>query len=61
MSEELTTVKVRLKPHNGTPTVFIDDQPAFFGAQLVGWMHPDKPTEHQPYARRCAEAGIHIF
>ena len=54
-------MKVRLKPHNGTPTVFIDDQPAFFGAQLVGWMHPDKPTEHQPYARRCAEAGIHIF
>jgi hypothetical protein len=54
-------MKAQLKLHNGTPTVFLDDQPAFFGCHLVGYMYPDRLTEHQPYARRYAEAGIHIY
>ena len=53
-------MKAQLKLHNGTPTVFIDDQPAFFGVHLVGWMHPDRLAENQPYARKYAEAGVHI-
>ena len=28
-------MNVRLRKHNGTPTVFIDGQPAFFGCQLI--------------------------
>ncbi len=53
-------MKAQLKLHNGTPTVFLDDQPAFFGCHLVGYMVPDKLTQHQPFAQRYAEAGIHI-
>ena len=54
-------MKAQLKPHNGTPTVFIDDQPAFFGCHLVGYMHPDHLLDNQPYARKYAEAGVHIY
>jgi hypothetical protein len=54
-------MKAQLKHHNGTPTVFLDDQPAFFGCHLVGYMYPDKPNEHQHIARKYAEAGIHIY
>lgn len=54
-------MKAQLKQHNGTPTVFLDDQPAFFGCHLVGYMYPDKPNEHQHIARKYAEAGIHIY
>jgi hypothetical protein len=54
-------MKAQLRNHNGTPTVFLDDQPAFFGCHLVGYMNPDNLTEHQPYARKYAEAGIHIY
>jgi hypothetical protein len=54
-------MKAQLKNYNGTPTVFIDDQPAFFGCHLVGYMYPDKLKDHQPYARKYAEAGVHIY
>ncbi len=54
-------MKAQLKTYNGTPTVFLDDKPAFFGCHLVGWMDPKNLTEHQPYARKYAEAGIHIY
>ena len=54
-------MKAQLKPHNGTPTVFLDDQPVFFGVHLVGYMYPDKPNEHQDIARKYAAAGIHIY
>jgi hypothetical protein len=54
-------LKAQLKSHNGTPTVFLDDRPAFFGCHLVGYMYPDKLKEHQPYARKYAEAGVHIY
>ena len=47
--------------HNGTPTVFIDDQPAFFGCHLIGSMDPAQMLLEQPYMRRYAEAGVHIY
>jgi hypothetical protein len=53
-------MKAQLKLHNGTPTVFFDDQPAFFGCHLVGYMVPEKLTQHQPYAQKYAEAGIPV-
>ena len=54
-------MKAQLKMHNGTPTVFFDDQPAFFAVHLVGYMMPDKLTEHQDIAKKYADAGVHIF
>ena len=54
-------MKAQLKNHNGTPTVFLDDQPVFFGCHLVGYMYPDKLTEHQAISRRYREAGVHIY
>jgi hypothetical protein len=54
-------MKAQLKKYNGTPTVFLDDQPAFFGCHLVGYMRPDEFKISQPYVRQYAEAGIHIY
>jgi hypothetical protein len=54
-------MKAQLRNHNGTPTVFLDGQPAFFGCHLVGYMDPANLKEHQPYARKYAEAGVHIY
>lgn len=54
-------MKAQLKQHNGTPTVFIDDQPAFFGCHLVGYMLPDEFKISQPYVRQYAAAGVHIY
>ncbi len=54
-------MKAQLKQHNGTPTVFVEDKPAFFGCHLVEGMHPDRLNEHQPYARKYAETEVHIY
>ena len=54
-------MKAQLRIHNGTPTVFFDGKPAFFGCHLVGWMDPKDPNAHQYLARRYAEAGVHIY
>ena len=54
-------MKSQLKLFNGTPTVFIDDKPAFFGCHLVGYMDPQKMNENQPIVHRYAEAGVHIY
>ncbi len=54
-------MKAQLKHHNGTPTLFLDDHPAFFGDQLVGYMYPDNVNEHQPYSQKYGEAGVHIY
>jgi hypothetical protein len=54
-------MKATLKSYNGTPTVFFDDQPGFFGCHLVGWMDPQNPGVVAPFARKYAEAGVHIY
>ena len=54
-------MKAQLRMHNNTPTVFLDDQPAFFGCHLVGYMDPQHFDEHQDIVRRYAEAGVHIY
>jgi len=54
-------MKAQLKMHNGTPTVFLDDQPAFFGCHLIGGMDPAAMKLDMPYMRRYAEAGVHIY
>jgi hypothetical protein len=54
-------MKAQLKNYNGTPTVFFDDKPGFFGCHLVGWMDPKNPNIVQPFARKYADAGVHIY
>ena len=54
-------MKAQLRNHNGTPTVFLDGAPAFFGCHLVGSMDPKNPKEHQEIARKYAQAGVHIY
>lgn len=48
-------MKAQLKHYHGTPTVFLDDQPAFFGCHLVGYMDVKNPTENQDIARKYTE------
>lgn len=60
-SVEEADLKAQLKMDHGTPTVFLDDKPAFFGCHLVGYMEPDKLNVHQPIVRKYAEAGVHIY
>jgi hypothetical protein len=49
-----------IKIHNGTPTLFLDGQPAFDGLM---WSSPPAPDSWgmAPVARRFAEAGIHLY
>jgi hypothetical protein len=54
-------MKAQLKNYNGTPTVFFDDKPGFFGCHLVGWMDPKNPTVVAPFVRKYADAGVHIY
>ena len=54
-------MKAQLKPYHGTPTVFIDDQPAFFGCHLVGYMDPNNLAAHRAIAQKYSEAGVHIY
>ena len=54
-------MKTQLKTYHGTPTVFFDDRPGFFGCHLVGWMDPANPTVVSPFVRKYAEAGVHIY
>jgi hypothetical protein len=54
-------MKAQLKLHNGTPTVFLDDQPAFFGVHLIGGIDPDEMLLQQPWMRRYRDAGVHIY
>jgi len=37
-------MKAQLKNYNGTPTVYLDGKPSFFGCHLVGYMDPQNPT-----------------
>jgi hypothetical protein len=51
---------VQVRPHNGTPTLFLNGEPTFAGMCWVstpsteGW----RDSEH---ARAVAKAGIHIY
>lgn len=54
-------MKAQMKQYNGTPTVFFDDKPAFFGCHLVGYMIPESMDAHQPFIQKYAEAGVHIY
>jgi hypothetical protein len=54
-------MRAQLKNYNGTPTVYLNDQPAFFGCHLVGSMDPQNPNEHQSIVKKYADVGVHIY
>jgi len=53
-------MKAQVKQHNGTPTLFLDDQPAFYGLM---WGSAPKPESYalQECARLYGQAGVHFF
>ena len=54
-------MKAQVKPYHGTPTVFLDDQPTFFGCHLMGYMSQEDLRITTPVIKEYAKAGIHIY
>ena len=54
-------MKAQLKIHNGTPTVFLDDKPVFFGFHLIGGASVENMKLHRPYVERYKEAGVRLY
>ena len=55
-------MKAQVRQHNGTPTLFLDDQPVFADCQWVGsldaqWVTPDTLTAIRAYR----DSNIHIY
>lgn len=53
-------MSTHVKPHNGTPTLFIHGEPAFAG---VMWGSATEFDHYSlaPVVKKYAESGIHIF
>ena len=54
-------MKAQLKMFNGTPTVLLDNQRAFFGCHKLGIMSDEDLRITTPVIREHAKAGIHIY
>jgi hypothetical protein len=54
-------MKVNIKIHNGTPTLFLNDLPSFFGCHLLGSIPPEGLAVTQDCMREFANAGVHIY
>lgn len=54
-------MKAQVKIHQGTPTLFLNDQPVFSGCQLLGSLDPNFHELNQSILRVYAGAGIHIY
>ena len=54
-------MKAVVKNHNGTPTLFLNDQPAFADIHLLGSVDPNDLAINQMSVREFAKAGIHIY
>jgi hypothetical protein len=51
---------VEVKPHNGSPALFLDGRPVFAAINWVSGPAPDK-WDFERQARKSAAAGIHIY
>lgn len=51
---------VEVKPHNGSPALFLDGRPVFPAINWVSGPAPDK-WDFEGQARKSAAAGIHIY
>ena len=54
-------MKAQIKNHNGTPTLFLNDQPAFAGCQLLGYIPLDNPSITQASIGAFSKANVHIY
>src|SRR6185369_339917 len=54
-------MKAQVKQHNGTPTLFLDDQPVFADIQLIGGLDPNGIAATQDAIRVYANANVHIY
>jgi hypothetical protein len=54
-------MKAHVKQHNGTPTLFLDGQPAFGNIHLIGGIDPNGVALTQEAVRAFAAAGVHIY
>ncbi len=54
-------MKAEVKQHNGTPTLFLDDQPVFADIQLIGGLDPNGIAATQDAIRVYAKANVHIY
>src|SRR5690349_20748081 len=54
-------MKAHVKQHNGTPTLFLDGQPAYANCQLIGGLDLNAIDKTQESIRAFAAAGVHIY
>ena len=54
-------MKAHVHNHNGTPTLFLDGQPAFANLQLIGGVDPQGIQATQEAIRAFAKSGVHIY
>ncbi len=54
-------MKAHIRNHNGTPTLFLNDEPAFAGMHLLGGISPAGLAVTQESIRAFAANGIHIY
>jgi hypothetical protein len=55
-------MKAHVRPHNGTPTVFLDGKPVYAALHLVGYVPtPDKLSPTQHIIKGYAENGVHLY
>ncbi len=54
-------MKAQVKNHNGTPTIFLDDQPVFGGIHLLGSLDPNYRNLNREIMGVYAKAGVHIY
>ena len=54
-------MKAEVKNYHGTPVVFLDGKPSFFGCHLMGYMSQEDLRITTPVIKEYAKAGIHIY
>jgi hypothetical protein len=54
-------MKAHIRPHNGTPTLFLNDRPAFANCQLIGYLDPKAVEVIQESVRAFAHNNVHIY
>jgi hypothetical protein len=54
-------MKANVRMYNGTPTLFLNDQPVFANCHLVGYVDPKGIGAIQDSVRAFAKNGIHIY
>ncbi len=54
-------MKAEVKPHNGTPTLFLDGQPAYANFNLLSPLDGEHRAPSQTIARKFGQLGIHLY